>query len=70
MNWNVNIIKTIYKLYQPREDFIAIKVKHLIEIYVLYDIINECIKTGVMLYLVAILYIFTIDNCSEEMNYN
>jgi len=58
-------------LYQPQEDFIAIKFKHLVEIYLLYDINNECINTGVTIYLVAILYIFTIvvyDNFSEAMN--
>jgi len=73
MNWNRNSIKTIYKLYQPQEDFIAIKLKHLIEIYLLYDIINESIKTGKMIYLVAALYNFTIviyDNFSDEINDN
>jgi len=27
MNWNRNVIKTIYKLYQPQEDFIGIKIQ-------------------------------------------
>jgi len=57
MNWNRNIIKTTYKLHQPQVDLIAIKLKHLVETYLLYDIINECIKTVVMIKLVAILYI-------------
>jgi len=55
MNRNRNIIKTTYKLHQPQEYLIEIKLKHLVETYLLYDIINECIKTVFTIYLVAIL---------------